>query len=305
VPEDDPTQSNMTTTLDPSQVWPVVVHLFRPVSLEIDVVDWLNRPVTTGGSIVVTPQGSTAQTFTLPASGHLSIATVNTIAVRPDKNYTVAPTIPGQTIASKTQLGAPAYSTGTYTSVFQFQLPAPPAVQLTINVVDSLGIAKANVPVTLTGGPGNVSLPGSSNALGVVKFSVVPDLYIVYTVRAVAGATWSATNAPITVTPPQTTFTFALAPPPAPVPVDQTITVLSPLGVPVGNLTVTFTGGPSSVSLTGITQAVSGAVTFSVAPDVAVPYVAHVLAAAGWAAADRPITVATLSTPFVLQLVAP
>ena len=299
VPEDNPGQASVSTTLDPSQSWPTVVHLYRPVSLVVDVVDWLNRPITAGGSVTVAGDG-VSQAFVLPVSGQLSLATVGGKAVRPDKLYTVTPTVTGKTFTtpSITDSGANAYSAGDYTANFKFSTPKPPSEQQKVKVVDSTGTVVGGVQVKFTGGPDNVTMLDTTTGAGIATFSVVPDGSITYNAHVNAGPTWVATDATVTVSSPPGLATMTLT---GLAPVTQTVTVLTPLGVPAAGVAITFTGGPGNVSMPGMTNA-AGSADFTVVPDPGVPYTVHVPAGPGWAAADKSFLVATLAVPYVVTL---
>ena len=119
------------------------------------------------------------------------------------------------------------------------------------------GVNLAGATVTLTGGPGSISLSGTSDALGEYTFSNVPA-GSGYTMNAVKSGQ-TGTASPTVVGGTTTTVPIAM-------PTVSLVSTITWVGANVSGANVTLSGGPMSLSATSGTTAGSGQVTFTNVP---------------------------------------
>jgi len=194
-----------------------------------------------GAAVTVTggPNNMTFTGLTTNASGNVSVD------VPTGSGYTVTATKLSQTAsASATAV------TGSTTNV-SLTLPNPPTGSLLVTATWGFALANCSNCVTLSGGPASISVTGSTDASGNVTFTnvVAGSGYTVTAVRSGITGTASASIVASTTSP---------------------VTVALPAGVVNANVkwggslaasgaTLTITGGPNAVNLTGLTADASGA----------------------------------------------
>jgi type II secretory pathway pseudopilin PulG len=201
-----------------------------------------------GAAVTVTGgPNNMSLTGTTDASGNA------TFTVPEGTGYTVTATRAGQSASS-----AAAVTAGATTNV-ALVLPNPPTGTLNVNVTQfATGVAGATVE--LSGGPWSIGpITGTTNGSGQVTFASVPA-GAGYSITATSGADTASTTA--TVSTGTTTVNLALPDPP----VGTIVTTVTWLSVAAPGVTVTLTGGPQSVNVSGTTNA-SGQVTFTNVPS--------------------------------------
>ncbi len=124
-------------------------------------------------------------------------------------------------------------------------------------VVTWVGVATASATVTLSGGPGAISLTGTSDVNGEVLFSNVP---------AGSGYTLSAVKSGQTGTASPTVVGATTTTAPVSMPTLSLVATITWVGANVSGATVTLSGGPLSLAATSATTSGPGQVTFTNVP---------------------------------------
>ena len=238
-------------TNDPATIGNYPTDLTASVNIVSDAIGSISATVTSSGSPVVgatvTVAGGPRSLATLTATTNASgVATVPGLPV--GAGYTVA--------AVKGGLSAPA-QTVTVTA-------GPPATNVALNfptgslkaIVSWAGTLTSGATVTLTGGPGAVSLSGTSDVNGEVLFS---------NVAVGSGYTMTATKTGSSTAVSPTVVSGATTDVPIALPLSLVATVTW-LGSNVSGATVTLSGGPSSLSPISAVTTGSGQITFSPVP---------------------------------------
>jgi len=194
-----------------------------------------------GASVTVTggPNNMTFTGLTTNASGNVSVV------VPVGSGYTVTATNLSQSAS------ASATAVASSTTNVSLTLPNPPTGSLLVSATWGGALASCTNCVTLSGGPMSISLTGSTDASGQVTFSnvVAGSGYTVTAAKSGISGTASATVVASTTSP----VTVAL---PAGV-VNASVKWGGSLGA--SGATLTITGGPNAVNLTGLTADASGA----------------------------------------------
>jgi len=243
--------ANPVVTNDPTAIGNYPTDLTASVNIVSDAIGSISATVNSAGSPVV---GATVTVAGGPRSIATQTATTNASGVA---TFPGLPVGAGYTVtAAKGGLSAPNQSIAV--------TPGPPATNVTLNfpvgslkaVVSWAGTLASGATVTLTGGPGAVSLSGVSDVNGEVLFSNVA-VGSGYTMTATkTGASTSAT--PTVVSGTTTNVPIAL-----PLSLVATVTWL---GANVSGATVTLSGGPSSLAPISAVTTSSGQITFSPVP---------------------------------------
>jgi type II secretory pathway pseudopilin PulG len=243
-------------SLSPSQTFNTAIRIYLPATINVklddgDGADW------TGPASVTVSSSRGSETFVITGDS-LTLTDVDGEPIVPSLEYTVS--------ASSGFLSTPAviqYVPDDYPSDLEsdFLLTFPDAGSFQLTVYQ-LGAPKAGVTVTLTGGPGGITATGTTDVNGVITFSGIPA-----GAGYVATATLGAQSAMLDVTVPDDDVgmgsgTITLPDPPPPGTVVGTITWA---GFAVSGATVTLTGGPFGVNVSGTADA-SGLITFTNVP---------------------------------------
>jgi type II secretory pathway pseudopilin PulG len=193
------------------------------------------------GASVTVSGGPNSMTFTgliTNASGNVSVD------VPVGSGYTVTATKLSQSASTS------ATAVVSSTTNVSLTLPNPPTGSLLVTATWGTALASCTNCVTLTGGPLSISVTGSTDASGQVTFSnvVAGSGYTVTATKAGVSGTASATVVASTTTP------VAVALPTGTV----NATVKWGGSLAASGATLSITGGPNSVNLTGLTANASG-----------------------------------------------
>ena len=286
VPEDTGTNAAVHFHLDPGQPATPVIHLYKPVTLNVEVRDYQGNLSARPGTVSVT--STTRGTSSVALAGGKATITSTTTSGPPAVTipliagitpaYTVKVTLSDGTVLTDTTPIAPGYPT-VLSSTFVFPLPAP-AMGTLSTTVRSVGLGTPVVPgatVTFTGGPEFITATAVTDVGGVATISLPASTTVPYTVSLAAAPPYGASSVTATVAANVTTNAPPLnvTGPPA----NGTFLVRlrsTGSGTPaIAGATVTVTGGPSSVTMTAVTDA-SGIATFTVPATATVVYSASV-----------------------------
>ena len=207
-----------------------------------------------GAAVTVTggPNNMTFTGLTTDASGNVSVN------VPEGSGYTVTATKLSQ--SANTSATAVASST---TNV-SLTLPNPPTGSLLVTATWGTALASCTNCVTLTGGPLSVSVTGSTDASGQVTFSnvVAGSGYTITATKAGVSGTASATAVANTTTPVSVALPTGT----------MNATVKWGGSLAAANATLSITGGPNSVNLTGLSANGSGVYSATLAAGSATAY---------------------------------
>lgn len=281
--------------LAPGQTTPTSIRIFKPATINLVLLDAGGSPYTGGAALKITSSFTGNTTSDSVASG-ASGKTITSIAgdpVIPGATYTIKGYTTSGLCASPAASPVPSSGYPANTSeTFTLQFTPCPTGTLAVNV-QQLSANAPGATVDVTGGPNNISVSGTTDASGNVSFTVPEGAG--YTITATKGTESASTNASVTAGS-TTNATVTLPPPPM-----GSILVTANWDSVLASCTncVTLTGGPSSISVTGSTNA-SGQVTFSNVP-VGSGYTITV-AKSGVSATGTATVTANTTTPVTVNL---
>ena len=241
-----PTAANAHVQLAPGQTFVTSLRVYQGCTINVQLIDQSTGLAYTGNATVTVQSSRGSQTFAY-AGGMAPITQLAGEKVVPGLTYTVmvaggfyatamAQTVPNNYPTDLTSTFALAgYPTGTVTSTVTWG-----------------GTAVSGASVTLSGGPASFSQTATTNASGVVTFTDVP---------AGSGYTASATKSGQTGSASATVAASTTTNIPVAMPVGSVATTVTWAGVAVNGATVTITGGPMSINVSGATNS-SGQLTF-------------------------------------------
>ena len=246
--------------LAPSQTSTTTIQIFKPASIDLVLLDASNNPYTGGAALSITSSFTGATTTDSVASGASgkTITLLGGNKIIPGQTYTVVGRTTSGLCATPASSpvptsGYPGNTSGTFTLKFT---PCPSG-DIAVNV-KQLGIDTAAATVTVTGGPNNMTLSGTTDASGNVTFTVPAGTG--YTVTATKAGQSSSATAAVTV---GSTTSVALSLPDPPT--GSLVVNVTQLSAAASGATVTVSGGPWSISQT-LTTGGSGQVTFPAVP---------------------------------------
>jgi Tfp pilus assembly protein PilV len=246
--------------LAPGQTANPTLQIFRPATIVVNLEDAGGNPFTSTATVKVTSARTGAtHTFSV-SSGTLTITTLGGEPVVPNVSYTVeAFTTGSPSCAATTSSYVPDSYPTDLSTTFTMTLGTCPAGSLDVNVQQS-GSPASGATVTVSGGPYSITpVSGTTDASGNVSFSGIPA-GSGYTVTATKST--ESANTTVSVSDGSTTNASITLPDP---PAGNILATVQWAGSPVNGATVTLTGGPGPVSLSGTTDA-SGQVTFTNLP---------------------------------------
>ena len=243
----------------PGQTATPTLQIYRPGTINLDLRNSSGGQFTGNAFVKLTSaRNGATQTFSV-SGGTAAITTVAGEPIVPSVQYTAEAWSNGTPLcATPVTQYVPDDYPDTLSSTFTITMGNCPAGSVAVSVTWG-GAPAQGVTVGLSGGPYALSPPvtGATNSSGQITFSNVPA-GAGYTVTASKGGQ-SATPQTIAVTTGQTTNVAMTLP-------TGTLAVnVKWAGVNVNTATVTVTGGPNGVNLTGTTNT-SGNVTFANLP---------------------------------------
>lgn len=251
-------QYTVAATVGATVLSPVTKYV--PTDYPTDLTSQFTLTVTPHGDVKVTVTQDSAPavgaTVTL-AGGPDSISVVGTADANGEVLFTGVPAGSGYTVSAtrytKTATADVTVTGGEQTSV---SLSLDSGLGSLVATVTWAGSAVSGATVTLTGGPGSVSLTGTTNGSGQVTFGNLP---------AGSGYTVSATSSGQSASQPATVTAGSSTGVSLALPTGTVVVTVTWAGSAVSGATVTLTGGPRSLNLTGTSNG-SGQVTFTTIP---------------------------------------
>jgi len=233
-------------SLAPSETFNTTIRIYQPATINV-VLHNADGSTYTGNATVTVTSSRGSQNFSYTGTA-LIITSINGEQVVPSLQYTVTAQTSGGLVATPVTKYVPDNYPTVLSTTFTLTFPAPSALVVTVTQ-GGIGISGANVTVT----GGSINLNGTTDSSFTVSFSAInPGTY---TVGASANGQNGSTTA--TTTSGNTTYITIDLPPPAAI-----LATVTWAGQPVSGATVTLTGGPGSVNLSG-TSDVNGHVLFS------------------------------------------
>jgi Tfp pilus assembly protein PilV len=234
--------------LAPSETWPTVLYVYQPGTINVSLNN--TSGTTYAGAATVTVSSSRgSQSF--PYNGGMAPVT----AINGE------PLVPGASTPYTISTSGGFYSTPvtqTITSGTPANTTVTAAATGTVSTtVTWNGAPVSNATVVVSGGPYAVSVSGTTNSSGVASATVPAGSGYTVTAMAANGQTVNTTNKTVTA---NSTLSVALS-----LPVGTVTATVSWGGVVQNAATVTLTGGPMAVNLSGVTNA-SGVYSFANVP---------------------------------------
>jgi type II secretory pathway pseudopilin PulG len=241
--DDVPPAAAAHVQLAPGQTFNTAIRIYKPATIYVflDNADGSSYP----GDATITVSSARGSEVLSYTGSSLTITTVNGEPVVPGIEYTVSAVTSGGLPADPVTQYVPDDYPTDLTSTFTVSLP--PLAPLAVTVMQG-GSPVVGAFVTATGGPYSISFSGTTDANGLVTFDV--PIGTGYTVTS------STTSATVDVPDAGGASVTLDLPPPGTV----VATVLW-AGSPVNGASVTLSGGPESISVTGTSDS-SGEVTF-------------------------------------------
>jgi type II secretory pathway pseudopilin PulG len=242
-----PTSPNARVQLSPGQTWTTSLRVYQGCTINVQLVDQTTGLAYTGNATVTVQSSRGSQSFAY-SGGMAPITQIAGEKVVPGLTYTVM--VAGGFYATNVAKVVPNNYPTDLTSTFA--LNGYPTGTVTSTVTWG-GAAVSGASVTLSGGPASISQTATTNASGVATFTDVPAGGG-YSATATKSSQ-SATVSPATVAAGSTTNI------PIALPTGSVAATVTWAGVAVNGATVTITGGPMSINVSGATNA-SGQLTF-------------------------------------------
>jgi type II secretory pathway pseudopilin PulG len=291
--------------LAPATTVAATIRIFKPATVDVTILNPDSTPYE--GDATISAFSSernswTAIPVTLTAAdaGGTTIATLGGRDIVPEQLVTLKVSTPNATCATTSAFDVPDgdYPTDLDAAIV-ITLGSCPTGSVAVNV-KQLGLDVTGATVTLTDGPYNVLVTGTTDASGNVTFSNVPsgsDPYTITATRTVEGTDYTQT-ATTTVSTGSTSSVNVALPDPA---TGTVATTVMWAGAAVGNCAscVTLSGGPwGTAPVTGTTNA-SGQVNFVNVP-IGSGYV--VTATKNGVSANQTVNVATGTNSVTVNL---
>ncbi len=191
LPDDLPPSTAASTALAAGQVYSTVIRLYKPVTMNLKLVDQAGAPFTATSTLHVA--WSTGADSTSITNGEAALTSVGSSALVPKVAYTVGASATGYYATSQSVTMTPSYPASLTTDVTLVMKPYTSGT-LQATVRNSSGTAISGLDVVLTGGPGSVALIGVSNSSGVVAFTVPRGDTPVYTISVPTQSPYAAAS---------------------------------------------------------------------------------------------------------------
>ena len=179
LPEDQPPAPAAATALASGQVFSTDLHLFKPVTLNVHLVDTNGAPFTTASTLEVSSIRG-ADTTTV-SNGTAALTSVGSSPLIPNVSYTVGASAPGYYASSTTFTMATSYPTVLSTDITLVMKPySTGTIQVTLK--DSSASVINGLDLVITGGPASVAVVGTTNSSGIATLAVPAGTSPVYTI---------------------------------------------------------------------------------------------------------------------------
>ena len=241
-----PTSPAARVQLAPGQTWTTSLRVYQGCTINVQLIDQATSLPYTGNATVTVSSSRGSQSFSY-VGGLAGITQIAGEKVVPGLTYTVM--VAGGFYATAVAQTVPqAYPTDLTKT---FTLNGYPTGTVTSTVTWG-GAAVSGATVQLTGGPASITQSATTNASGVATFTDIP---------AGSGYTATATKTGQSASAAATVVAGATTNIPIALPVGSVATTITWAGGDVNGVTVTLTGGPMSINVSGPTNS-TGQLTF-------------------------------------------
>jgi hypothetical protein len=254
---DVPPNAPAHVQLAPSQTFNTTLRIFKPATINLVTKDAGGAAYTGPVNVTIFSAFTGATTPFTVTGGSQTVTALGSSPVLPGVNYTVV----AKTTTGLCSDPAPTYVPDNYPTVLSttFDLTLTPCPSGTLSVdVTQLSAPAANATVDVTGGPNTMSFSGTTDSAGNVTFANVPSGTTTYSVTATKGGQSASASPNPTITTGATTNAAITLPNP---PTGTVAVTVNWGGSPASGASVTLSGGPYSISVSGTTSG-SGQVTF-------------------------------------------
>ncbi len=241
-----PSSTSAHVQLSPGQTWTTTLRVYQGCTINVQLIDQATGLPYTGTANVTVQSSRGSQTF-LYSNGLAPITQIAGEKVVPGLTYTV-------------MTAAGFYSTSTAQSVpnnypsdltSTFAVSGYPTGTVTSTVTWG-GAAVSGATVQLAGGPASINQSATTSASGVATFTDIP---------AGSGYTATATKSGQSASVSATVLSGSTTNIPIALPTGSVATTVTWAGADLNGTTVTLTGGPMSINVSGTTTS-SGQLTF-------------------------------------------
>jgi prepilin-type N-terminal cleavage/methylation domain-containing protein len=244
----------------PSETASRTIRMYKPATINVALTNSSGNPYIGAATVKVTsPLLAVTQTYST-STGSLAVTAFAGDPVVPGDFTIRAFTPTGNLCASPVARYVPDNYPTVMSSTFTLQLLPCPSGTLQVNVTQ-LGGPAVGAAVSISGGPNDfTAITQSTNSSGQTTFTNLPSGSDAYTISVTDGpGNVTATGSAVIATGATTPVTIALGNPP----MGSINALVQWFGSNVSGATVTVTGGPYNVSLSGGPTGGSGTVSFS------------------------------------------
>ena len=247
--------------LAPTQSRSTTIRVFKRATIYVNLQDASNNPYTGSATMKIKSGTGGWATFTTTDGTFPAMNSLAGNPVLPNVQYTVRVFTPTGLCSGDVQKNVPDDYPTTLTTTYNLPLTTCPSGTVRVNV-KQLGLNVANAPVTLTGGPNNVNVSGTTDTNGDAVFTSVPshasDDYTITASRTVQGTTYTQTGTTVVSTGGTANVNLVL---PSPTLATVNITV-NAVTTPQPGATVTLSNSPFGLANLTATTNGSGVAQF-------------------------------------------
>ena len=180
VPDDVPPAPAARTALAAGQVFTTDIHVYKPVTLNVRLVDTTGAPFTAASTVFLSSiRGADSMALT---GGSASVTSVGTSPLIPNVSYTLGASATGYFATASTFTMAASYPTSLSTDVTLVMKPYTSG-KIQVTLKDNSSKAISGLSVVVTGGPGSVALVGAAtDTSGTTTISVPSGTTPVYSI---------------------------------------------------------------------------------------------------------------------------
>ncbi len=184
--------------LAPTQSQSTTIRVFKRATINVNLKDASNAPYTGAATMKIKSAATGAwTTFTTSNGTFAPIDTLGAGPVLPNVQYTVRVYTSTGLCSGDVQKNVPDDYPTTLTTTYALQLTTCPSGTVNVNA-KQLGANVTGATVSLTGGPNNINISGTTDTNGNIAFTNVPshatDNYTITVSRTVQGTPYSQTG---------------------------------------------------------------------------------------------------------------
>jgi hypothetical protein len=202
-------RAGATKALTAGTLWTTTLRIYEPASISLGLLNSSGQNYNGTATVVISSnpdRGTTSQSLTF-TNGLATLTTFNGEPIVPNVSYTISAAASGSLWApAVTQLVPTSYPT-VLSSPYTLRLASYATAVLTVTVKRGSSTV-SGAAVTVSSGPCNVYLTGTTNSSGVATFTVPKAASPAYTVNATSGS-YKGSSAPVVNGATATTVTIS------------------------------------------------------------------------------------------------